>query len=375
METIPLTVHAYSAVDGAHIMRIPYTAASWSDSISDPGSMSVDITLTDATNKAALLSLGMYDTLRPWKTIISAQHTPEHVRHAGVITSRQWDPDTRKLTLNIGGGWTLLGKRLVLNHALATSFRDGEVLIDEDHPNADWTLTLTGSYRDICRGLIAETLKWGPLPITLPPIEGGNYTRTYGGYDLATIADRLNDLADIENGDEIRFTPHIDATGRLTFQLEAAPELIDHRWQWNATIPGQRVKLTGYDEDGATMTTDVWAAGGKNDDKTLMCRSIRTNTMNWPIMQTANTQHTTVSILNTLRGYAHMQMLQGLSTSETIGLTVGDEYDVHVGDHATVRVDDDLLGSRLLQLKITDVDGAADTDWLTLQARPLITEA
>lgn len=368
----PITVHAYDAITGRHLTRLPYTAASWSESINDPGNMQAEIIMSSLTNQLSAQDSSLYELLRPWKTIISVERTPQ-VLHAGVVTSRQWDPATRKLTLNAGGGWTLLGKRLVLNHKLDASFRDGEILIDEEHPSADWTLTLNGSYRDIIRGLIAETLKWGLLPFDLPPAEGGSYTRTYYGYDLATIADRLQDLADIENGDEIRFTPHVNTdTGRLSFLVEAEPELVDHKWQWNATIPGQRIMLNAYDEDGSAMTSSVWAAGGKNNDKTLMCRYDLTDTHGWPLMQTANTQHTTVSVLATLQSYAKAQAAYGLSTSETIGLKVGSEYDVHVGDWVDLRIDDDLLGRRQLHLKITDVDGTADSDWLTLQATPRI---
>lgn len=370
MADAPLTLHAYSARTGKHLGRLPYTSCSWSDSISEPGQMQARVAMGSAS--AALRRLDPYELLRPWRTILAVQRTPADVKHAGVITSRKWDPATRTLSISAGGGWTLLGKRLVLDHALDTAFHDGDVLVDEDHPAGHWALTFDGSYRDIAVGLLREAMTWGGLPISLPDRQGGDHTRTYYGWDLATVADRISDLADLRDGDEIRFNPQVDSSGRLTFAFESAPELADHHWRWTASVPGQRVRLTGYQEDGSGMCSDVWAVGGKNADKTVMARAARDDLTEhgWPVLQAKNSEHTTVSELATLKHCAAAQAWYGAGMSETIGLSVGEEYDVHVGDWADLRVEDDFLGDRRLALKITDVKGSSDSDWLDLQARP-----
>lgn len=369
-----LTVHAWDITTGRHLARIPYTACSWSDSISEPGSMSVDIVLNEVTERMDRAGVGVYAMLRPWRVILSVQRGPGMVKHAGPVTSREWDPVARKLSLSCGGGWTLLGRRLVLNHNLDRSFRDGDVLVDDEHPAGDWLLHLTGSYSDIARGLVAEAMKWGTLPIALPAVTGGAFERNYGGYDLATTADRLSDLAGLEDGDEIRFTPRViqsDTGDRLEFLLQSAREIVDHEWRMNAAAPGQRCYFTKYGEDGAPLTTDVWAAGGKDDDKTVMARRKGTTltAQGWPVMQTADKSHTTVSVLATLQAYAASQLAAGDRDSESFALKAGEEWDVHVGDHMDVRIDDLLLGDRSFALKITDVSGSADSDWITLQAR------
>ena len=320
-----LTVHAYDLVTGAHIARIPYGSCTWGDSINEPGDMTVSIPLSSITDSMERAGKGIYATLRPWRAILAVQRGPDHVLHAGPVTSRTWDPVGLRLSLTCGGGWTLLGKRLVLNHGLDTAFRDGDVLIDEEHPAGPWLLALKGSYRDIARGLVAEALKWGALPISLPAVEGGPYERNYGGYDLATVSDRLSELADTENGDEIRFTPRVDADGRLTFLLESEPEIIHHKWSFNATLPGQRIYFTQYGEDGGGFTSDVWAVGGKDDDKTVMARR-RGSTLTgagYPAMQTANKDHTTVSVLSTLQQYAAAQLAAGGHVQETFALKIG----------------------------------------------------
>lgn len=367
-DTEVLTVHAYDAVTGRHIMRVPYTACSWSQSINEPGSMNTNVSWSTQSDQAASLLL---DRLRPWKAILAIQQGPANILHAGPITSRQWDSSGRKLSFTCGGGWTLLGRRLVLGHGLASNFHDGDVLIDEEHPVDDWALTLTGSYQDIIRGLIAETLKWGPLPFTLPAVEGGAYSRTYYGWDLATVADRIADIADLQTGMEIRFTPHVNSQGILSFQLEAAHELTDHWWTWNTTLPGQRVMCTSYKDDGADIANDVWAAGGKDDDRTIMARATNPEPIaaGYPLLQAANTEHTTISILSTLQSYASAQATNDTTAGETWELKTGTEWPVHVGDWADVRLDDPLLGRHIAKLKITDISGSTESDWLTIQAR------
>jgi hypothetical protein len=312
----------------------------------------------------------MHDALQPWKIILSIQRG-QHVLHAGVATGRSWDSTARKLTLSGGGGWTMFGKRLVLNHGLATSFHSGDVLIDEEHPAGDWALTLTGSYRDIARGLVAETMKWGELPFRLPPLEGGSFTRTYGGYDMATVSDRLRDLANLQNTQEYRFTPSIDTSGRLTFLLESAKELIDHEYRLNATIPGQRIRMGTIDESSDSMTHQVYAIGGKNNDKTVTAKADTTRYMDsgMPLLQSSNTEHTTISDWKSLRQYARSQAALGAYSSESYQLFMGEEYDPHVGDWLDLRYEDDYMGRVQLQLKITDVQASSDSEWHTVQAK------
>jgi hypothetical protein len=367
----PLTVHAYNAMNGAHLTRLPYTGCSWSDSINDAGQMSVDIVFSSFAKRLTVNNEPLRTALRPWKVILAVQRG-DNVLHAGPVTSRQWDAASRKLSFTCGGGLTLLGKRLVLNHGLATSFHNGDVLVDDEHPAGDWALTLTGSYRDIARGIIAETLKWGQLPFKLPPQEGGSFTRTYAGWDLATCADRISDLTNLDDSLEYRFAPSIDYDGNLTFLLEAATELIDHHYQMNASTPGQRVKITATDEDGSTTTSEVWATGGKDDDKTIMCRATIPTAYrdpDIPFAQTTNTSHTTVSNLKTLQTYARSQAALGAWPSESFKLEIGEEWQTHVGDWLDVRHEDDYMGRVRLLLKVTDVSHSTDSDYDTIQAR------
>lgn len=359
----PSTVHAYDITTGAHLTRLPYTSCRWSDGLNAAGSMTVGV---DYSKTAARQDL--WELLRCWKVILAVQRG-DRVLHAGPLTSYTWDAENRGLSLDCGGCLTLLSKRLVLPRGLRDTWRDGPILVDEQHPASGMALTLTGSYPDIIRGLIDETLQYGPLPITLPPVQGGSYTRTYHMWDLATISDRITDITNLENGPETRFDPRIKPDGSLTFDLTADPQPTHH--QWNTIVPGSRAILTRLDGDGTDMTGQVWATGGKDDDKTLMCR--RTTTIptdaGCMFLQTKDTQHTTVSDLTTLQTHALADLAHGAWPAETYTVKVGEEHDVRVGDTADLTVDDDHLGARTIPLKITDVDGDSSSDWLTVQAQ------
>ena len=377
----PITLHVYDHT-GRHITALPYESLSWSDSISDEGSLTATIPDTPI-----LHHLDLSRILLEYGTIWAAKQG-DSILHAGWLTDWKISDDGKSVSIDAGGGWTIWTKRLVLNHNLWNTWKDGTVLIDEKNPPGAWILTITGTLRDICRGLIAESMKFGDLPYTLPAIQGGtSNTRTYNCCDMATVSDQLGDIADLEDGPEIRFDPHETGTG-LAFALSVGtPEIVDQEHRWNANAPMQRVTLAGVDASGDGICSQSWAVGGKNDDSVLVARTVsgKLAGLGWPeALQTANTSHTSVSILETLKSYTTADVMSGDEPQLTIGVKCGIEHDVHVGDHIDLRIPTDTLASRLLaqsarhrdasdtgilRRKVTDVSGSTDTDWLTLQTR------
>ncbi len=409
----PCTVHAYAITTGEHLYRLPYSAAQWQESIKQPGSLSVTVPLSREAKQ-----LDLWDTLRPWKCLIALQRG-RSVIHAGPLTDLQWDAGSRSLSLTCGGGLTLLTTRLVLNSALKDGWRDGTVLVDEEHPAANmtlawkrtwwWvcivrlileTLVLNSALKDGWRDgtvlvdeehpaanmtlawkrtwwwvcivrLILETKKWQDLPIDLPSIEEpGDKQRTYFSWDLATVADRISDIMNLSGGNEVVFDPYLTPDNHLRFELRAGkPELITTTHRWDTTLPDSRVDLESVSGSGSNLTNQVWATGGKDSDKTLMCRRTATPLAGYGLMQSANTAHTTVERLSTLQQHATGQLANGCWPDETFSLKVGEEWAPHVGDHAITRVDDDYLGSQTLELKVTDISGDTGSDLLTVTCK------
>lgn len=357
-----MQVEAFDGLTGRWLAHVPVSSCTWTQTISGEGGM-------DATVPAGV-RLPIH-AVQPWHAIWAVADGTR-VLHAGWLTRVKRTVDG-SLQATIGDGWTIWSKRLVLNHALDAAWRDGQVLIDEDNPPGDWLLRLRGTYSDIARGLVAESLKWGSLPYDLPAVQGGSsHERAYQCWDMATVQERLSDLADLEDGPEVRFDPYLTGDGRIRWLLRVGtPEIIDHEWTWHPLARGQKVTLGDMDRDGADMTGQCWAVGGKQDDVVLMCRRTggTLTDQGWPLLQTANTSHSSVSVLATLQSYASADVACGDATQDVTGLTVPASDTVRPGDHAHV-----IRDRMLLELKITDVDGDIAAGRLDLQARTISEE-
>ncbi|MDF7665737.1 hypothetical protein [Bifidobacterium sp. ESL0745] len=378
------TVHCYDA-RGNHLAQIPYSSLSFKDSISDAGSMSITV-----PDSAALRKLDLSRITREYGSIWLAK-CGARVLHAGWLTSCKVDDggdDGNTLILVAGGGWTLWQKRLVMTKKRADTWGDGTVVIDEQHPPGDWILRLQGSYRDLCRELLRLSMEQCWVPYTLPELQGGGHVRDYNLWELATISDRLGDIADLADGPEIRFDPQLpDSTSMRWLLNVGAPEIVDHHWSLNASIPGQHIAVSAVKFDGEGMAGESFGVGGRNDDNLLIARyrDDSLESQGWPLMQKANTSHSSVSILQTLQSYVRADVISGSHPQLTIGLVCGLDRDVHVGDWIDLRVPDKqpdgkpqplrallvtkILGTNLWPLKVTDVSWSLDDKKQSLQCR------
>ena len=70
--------------------------------------------------------------------------------------------------------------------------------------------------------------------------------------------------------------------------------------------------------------------------------------------------------MRSLQGYARAGLSRHAWPEQTLRLQVGEEYQVHVGDWADLRIADDYFGDQMLHLTITGVDGDTSDDWQTL---------
>ena len=348
-----VSLHVFDGRTGAHVSRLSWTSLSWSDSINEAGSIS-----------AAVEDPGF--TIRCYGHILAALDGSD-VLHAGYVVKATEDRSAGTVSVEGGGGLTILDKRLVLNRLLKTQWRDGTVLIDEDNPPGAWVLELSGSYRDIVRGLISETMQWGALPVSLPAVQGGQHERTYNCWDLATVSSRIADIGDLEDGPEIRLDPELDGDWNLTFALRAEEEIVDSHWAWNANLPGQELSPGSVDYDGASMATQSFGTGGKNDDTLIVAHAVGGSLEDdgWPVLQVANTSHTTISEVSTLKGYVAADVAAGDSPQESRSLACPISLRVRVGDWAELRD-----GSGVGSYKVTDVSGDAAKGRLTVSLRP-----
>lgn len=370
-----LSVHVYDA-QGRHIGRIPADPPSWRQTVSRAGGMTVGVPDSRQLRRLPLGSL-----LREYGSVWSVQDG-RRVRHAGWLLHCKATDEG--LSLDVGDGWSIWDKRLVVRHGLMGSWHDGEVVIDEQHPPGDWVLTLTGTYRDIARGLLAEALKFGALPYRLPDPQGGSaHVRDYDSWDFAPVGQRLSELAGLEDGPEIRFDPLVEGD-RLVWRLTVGePEIVDSRWRMDLDRPGDRVTVTGLDVDGGAMTGEVFGLGGRKEDTVLVAHtsSACLADRGWPVLQSADTSHSTVSVLGTLQSHLADELRSGCRPQTTVGLRCPIGRDIHVGDWLDLKagpaVDAGLsrmvltarTGPGTIPLKVTDIAADPRTGWQDLQTR------
>ena len=355
----PIELHAFSGLTGAHVRRLAASEVSWSDNVNEAGSLSATVRGGDE----------LRDCLRQYGNVVAAI-SGTRVLHAGYVTHAKRDRSVGTWSVDAGGGMTILDKRLVLNYALASGWVDGTVLIDEEHPPGNWVLRIRGTYRDVVRGLVAESMKFGALPISLPSVQGGSaHDITYNCWDLARVSERIADLCNRDDGPEVRLDPALSSAWALTFALRVDEEVVDNHWRWNALAPGSRVLLGDEDQDGEAMCTSCYAIGGKDEDRMLVARASGTalTSRGWPVLQAANTSHSSVSVLSTLQSYARADVAGGDAPQLSLALKVGIERDVRVGDWADVRVgpaDGDVIA-----LKVVGVKGSSSSDMLDVECR------
>lgn len=356
-------LRAFSGLDGSPVRRLRYSKLEWSDSVNEAGSLTATVVDRGDVDQEA--------QLRPYGTILAAVDGAT-VRHAGYVTGVRHSRADGTWQVTAGGGSTILSKRLVLNRNLRSKWQDGTVVIDEKNPPGDWVLTATGSYSDLISALISETEAWGKLPIDPAARTGGDKTRTWDSWDLATVADRISDIGDLEAGPEWRLDPYITSGGGLRFrQVTSADggEIVDRAWRWSAVVPGSGVSLGDEDTDGSEYTCARYLTGGRDDDRLLVAHasSGALASRGWPLLQTADTSHSQVSVLATLKAYASAAVSAGSRAALTTEVRVPASLEVHVGDHADVRYGTG--AGDVLALKVTDVRCAAGDATQTLGCR------
>ncbi len=356
----PLRATLYSTLGGSYLRRIPLSKASWTKEVNGWGKLDATVPRSVSANLPLLRSL-----VQEWRTLLVFTRG-SRVIHAGPVTARPFDTN---LTVKAEGFGAIYRKRLVLNRLLGSMPIDGEILIDEDNPAPEWVLTFTGSYVDIAAQLVEETQIWGPLPVMTPARTGGSMTRTYYGYDLATVAERLLELSKLENGPELRFSPRL-VPGGIMFDLEGSAELVNKHHRWNTDIPGDRCTIGKIDSDGDAVVSQQWMLGGRNEDIMLMTRQddYLDPLVGYPLLQEADTSHSTVSEIETLRAYGRDHITRGARTQEVIDVTVSAEEDVEPGDWADVRTSHPLYGKVVLPLKVLTVSGD-ESDRIKLSCR------
>lgn len=362
-----MQLRVFRTVDGAPLVgsnTIPASKCSWRLTLNEAGTASFTI-----PNSHPLAVWGARTKLRPWYSTVALIDGGDVV-HAGPVLRRKWTP-RGGLAVTVGGVWDLFSKRLVLNHLLDSLWADGEVLVDEENPSPQWQLTfINQSLGGIGAGLVREALKWGPLLVDAPSAEVGVHERTYNGWDLATVADRLTDLTEVINGPRIEFRSYLRSDGYLRAEYLASQAGGTHH-RLSTAMEGHGVVVEDIDEDGGSLASEVYALGGRAGDLVLTARrrSPRLTGQGYPVMQEAMKQHASVARLTTLQDHVNQRLVDGSTVPESTELTLRRSHRVRPGDVLDITMRSSYHGSVDLTLHVVEVAG--DTgEWVRVTAFP-----
>lgn len=251
-------VHVCDTTSGAVLSELPFSDLSWSDSLdfTQPGSLSVTVSLeTDPVGLDRIRSVAR----GPWRhTLLLAWDDTAVV--AGPLVTHRVDPEQTHVELGCAGPAALLAARIVVapGHELTP-----------DQAGADVALGPT-SLPQIAKLLVDQAIAADAsaaagvsLPLVTPtglPISDDR-TRNYLATDLASYAERLGQLSQVEDGPEIHLTPVLAPDQRsMSWQVRIGTPYLGATTPWTWTLGGSCVGI-GVDYDASQETNRAYVAG------------------------------------------------------------------------------------------------------------------
>ena len=204
------------------------------------------------------------------------------------------------------------------------------------------------------RMLLLATLKAGAgpgadLPITLPAVNpNGTHVRTYQMHELATIAERLGQLTQVENGPDVHLRPVLTEDGRhFTWQVRIGEPRLGSPAGWTFTY-GANCSAIAVDSDPTEMTMRAYVPGqsgtetgdvtpvGEAEDLTLVDAG-------WPLLERADSARSTTETTVNLDAQAEDYLRTHDRAVEAWRVTARADMHPHLGtwqlgDEAVLRV-------------------------------------
>jgi hypothetical protein len=287
----------------------PRDTPSFSRKITDKGTWTVNVMPEDSANSA--VDFHTYVAAGRYSWIILCD---DYVTQAGPTFTYQFDENTRNLAVSGTGIQGLFDRRVLRNAAGPAN--------NIVHVNNDLVLnnfTLRGIAREIISANLAQT-GYG-LPIDVPAPEVGTNTRTYFGYDLATVWDRLDELSKVDNGPEVDFRPYITSAGnQIRWELMiGSPKLGSLNstgvWDYGGALGQIDVDVNG----SASPCTKAWVKGS-GTERTMLAGFASNDALisaGYPPTDYVDNDHASVVVKATLDTYASADLAKFSAPTET----------------------------------------------------------
>lgn len=292
----------------------PRDLPSFSRKLTDKGTWTVNVLPEDRANST--VDFHAYTDAGRYSWIVLCD---EFVVQAGPVWTYQFDENTRNLAAS-GTGIQGIFDRRVLRNATGTP----ENIV---HVNNDLTLT-NFSLRGIAREIVNANLTQSGygLPIDVPAAETGTNTRTYFGYDLAMVWDRLDELSKVQNGPEMDFRPYITSAGNhLRWELMIGSPTLGNQtstgvWDYGGALGQIDVDVNG----SASPCTKAWVKGSGSERTMLAGYAADASlvALGYPPTDFVDTDHTSVVVKATLDTYATADLAKFSAPTENWKCTV-----------------------------------------------------
>lgn len=264
--------------------------------LTDKGSWTINVVPDDKANAA--VDFHTYTDAGKYSWLVMCD---DLVPQAGPVVTYQYDENTRNLSVSGTGIQGIFDRRVLRK---ATGAPDNIVHVGNDL--AITSKSLRGIAREIVAANLAQT-GYG-LPVDVPATETGTSTRTYLGYDLANVWDRLEELSKVENGPELDFRPYLTSNGNAIRweMLIGAPKLGNQTstavWDYGGALGQIDVDTNG----SASPCMKAWAKGS-GTERTLIVGYAANSALvaqGYPPVDFVDNDHTSVIVKATLTSYA-----------------------------------------------------------------------
>ena len=375
---------------GRRLVSMPVSDCSWSVASGSPGTIEATIPKLAADyQRMSPVTLGgvtrfvpdgrrrgdLRGVTEPGR-MFAAVLAGDRVIEAGPIWARAEDESS--LTVRATGLGSIFDHRLLLSSAVAW----GTVGAVASSSLSYSGLSLGTIAKRLVQAVMAHT--GGDLPIVLPADESGSHERTYPGYEMATVAQRLEELSEVEGGPEVAFEPRL-TTDRLGIEwvmrvgTAADPTLHQEGLDWIADASAVRggVKAFAVSEDGTAVTSRAFARGSGTDEATVLSRpAARTDLLaaGFPLLDSARS-YSTVLEQGTIDSHARADLAANDRPWVTWSLQV--EADARLGQYRpgdwwTIRTPDMVLvdaGSH--RARCASIRGSLGSPTVDLQMVPM----
>ncbi|GAB6938365.1 hypothetical protein ACQP60_04165 [Isoptericola variabilis] len=283
---------------GRILAAVPTTGsgASWSTVLNDSGDVQATVPLRslNPNTRETLLSY-----LEPNRCFLGAVTDAGYVLEAGPILPHGYDDATGTLQVKATGMHGHLDRRLAIAPPPWPSGVGRTAL--------SWSGLSLGT---IAKRLVATALAHpgGSLPIVLPADQAGTNERTYPGYELGYVGERLRQLAEVEGGPDIAFQPRLTVDGlsvewvmRTGTTADPLLHQVGDDWRWDRGAVRGPLRLLGVDRDGSDVASRVFSTGdGMEEDLPIgLAETTELTDAGYPLTErVTSTNATDVSRLN-----------------------------------------------------------------------------